>query len=850
MFITCQECNTTFRLDERLLKPTGSKVRCSQCRSTFVAAPPIAQQMTMAAAKAPVFEAVAEELPGPAVVAEPEDQGLEGIDLAELDSILENETTAVASEDRKESLSEPEVDLPSDEEEAELDEIDLDFDFDAALEAEDKETPARASNAVSEAPSDELSLDMDFEIHDDTLIIKKEEIEGLELASLTLEEEPEKPEKAPAKTASLSESTLEDDLDMAFKDLDLGEEEKAVQKPEPAKSKDQKGDNLDLMDLDLDLEGEAPPEAKEHEEVELSLADEDMELELEAAPAAEETAGGTDKKEAAIQEDLDLDLGELELEEPSKEPVAKDQKAAPKDDDLGLDLDLGGLELEEPPKEPVAKDQKKPTRSDEEELDFDLDLDLGEPLEKEPSAKKPASEEDELSLDLESDFEMAPDEGKAPMPEDKVATGDLEELSFEMDDELGEKPTSGQKAEVAAQESSEEEGDLDLSDIEQMLGGDAAAAEKPKPAVETEKAKPLSIDDEIDLQEIESAIDKADEAVESDLEMEEPELELDLNDTEAPAGVAEAPMDEPPKKDQATSEPLDLDLDLDLELEGEAAAEKAATAAGEQQEGELDLSDLAISELGEEKPVASKAETVHSGDIELDFQIEEEEGPAISPKTTVGKTTGRVAETAVEQTIETRPFEAPIATRPKPAAPKKKSSKVGVVLLLLILLAAIAGGIYYAVMYMGIEIPYVSQYLKPAPKDPAGIVNLTTMDINSKFIENSQSGRLFVITGKVRNGYGVRRNTIRLQGKLFTKGKVLVKTENSYAGIQMSDQELATLSIAEIKQALNTAPAPMEASGSVKPGQTLPFMVVFSDLPPAEQLDEFAVELVSSLPGQ
>ncbi|MBI5895757.1 MAG: zinc-ribbon domain-containing protein [Desulfobacterales bacterium] len=34
MFITCQECNTTFRLDERLLKSTGSKVRCSQCRYT------------------------------------------------------------------------------------------------------------------------------------------------------------------------------------------------------------------------------------------------------------------------------------------------------------------------------------------------------------------------------------------------------------------------------------------------------------------------------------------------------------------------------------------------------------------------------------------------------------------------------------------------------------------------------------------------------------------------------------------------------------------------------------------------------------------------------------------------
>ncbi|MBI5062440.1 MAG: zinc-ribbon domain-containing protein, partial [Desulfatitalea sp.] len=217
MFITCQECNTTFRLDERLLKSTGSKVRCSQCRYTFVATPPSARPMALAAAKVPVFEALAEEVRGPAVSEEPEDQSLEGIDLAELDSILESEAANSAPEAKKRTQAELEVDLPLDDEE-ELDEIDLDFDFDAALEAEDKDKQEQAPRAAAGVePSDELSLDMDFEIHDDTLIIKKEELEGFELATLTLEEEPvKKPEKAPVKAASLSEPSLEDDLDMAF----------------------------------------------------------------------------------------------------------------------------------------------------------------------------------------------------------------------------------------------------------------------------------------------------------------------------------------------------------------------------------------------------------------------------------------------------------------------------------------------------------------------------------------------------------------------------------------------------------------------------------------------------------
>ena len=40
MIITCKECNANFNLDESLLKPTGSKVRCSKCKEIFVAYPP------------------------------------------------------------------------------------------------------------------------------------------------------------------------------------------------------------------------------------------------------------------------------------------------------------------------------------------------------------------------------------------------------------------------------------------------------------------------------------------------------------------------------------------------------------------------------------------------------------------------------------------------------------------------------------------------------------------------------------------------------------------------------------------------------------------------------------------
>jgi predicted Zn finger-like uncharacterized protein len=40
MIITCEHCRRKFRLDEHLLKPSGSRVRCSRCLTLFRAWPP------------------------------------------------------------------------------------------------------------------------------------------------------------------------------------------------------------------------------------------------------------------------------------------------------------------------------------------------------------------------------------------------------------------------------------------------------------------------------------------------------------------------------------------------------------------------------------------------------------------------------------------------------------------------------------------------------------------------------------------------------------------------------------------------------------------------------------------
>lgn len=830
MFITCQECSTTFRLDENLLKPTGSKVRCSQCRHMFLAFPPAPQPAELVSQPVVSPAMPLDVSPPPATPVEEEEQELEGIDLAELDSIMEQEVARDdgLAEELAQELGGADAadDLP------ELDEADLDLDFDAALELGSEETTADTPSTEVDAEED-IDLDMDFSLDDDLPPVPpvSQEVtnttEELEDA-LSLEEDLEAAGKATAE-APLPDDEL--DLDIDLGGLDSGVEEK----PLPLADAKASGDDLDLGDLDFDLDGETPEKEISGEEPELSLADE-SDLTLEASgPDVDSLEPVVTEAEETQDLDLDLDFGdELELElddtpkvsaEDTEEPelsLEPDAQAEPAGDELDLgDLDsllgAGDEELE------VKMDE-----SDSESGDLELELDL----EDDDSAKKPVTGGGE---------------------------DDLEDLEFELDAEFTDGPATetatdeATPAELGAGDTIGEDGEIDLSDIEEMLEGGQASDEATKPVEAFGEDLDLGLGDdsgEIDLTEIESAIDSADAvdaARELDEEAEEPELELDFDLDDEPRPAAEQTSEslelDLSLEDEAPAADDDLELDLDLELESDAPSGQV-----ESEDEELDLSDL--SELVEEP---KKTETIDNGDIELEFEIEEDEvEPAVAAAEDVNRTAGAATapELPIEETLEAPFVDERPAKPPKPVKPKKKTSKTLLVLFFLILLGGLGYGAYYAVTQLGIEIPYLSDYLKPKPQDPAGTLNLSTMEINSKFIENSLSGRLFVITGKVRNGYSTNREKIRLQGKLFTKGKVLVKTEYSYAGIMLDDQELATLPIAQIKQRLTAVPQVQTGSTIVKPGQNIPFMVIFSELPPPEQLDEFAIELLSSVQGR
>ena len=298
MFITCQQCSTMFRLDENRLKPQGSKVRCSQCGNMFIATPPAPVDV-----QPPVMDEPAGQSDSPPASEAAVDRELEGIDLAELDSILE----------RDRALNSVDDDLKSQKEEiVEFDEADLDFDFESALEGDEEPDPAVAAEVTAPA-ADELDLDMDFDLDSGEMgAARAETAEGALTEDSVLEASEDSIDLTadgllPAEDIEAGEGDLTEDVELALEGFeealsltddaepvieDEASEELAAEQPPEAGAL---GLDDDLGDLDAFLGEDGAEQEQGREEPELSLdeggefsAGQDQGLEL--APEFDATA--------------------------------------------------------------------------------------------------------------------------------------------------------------------------------------------------------------------------------------------------------------------------------------------------------------------------------------------------------------------------------------------------------------------------------------------------------------------------------------------------------------------------------------------------------------------------------
>lgn len=194
----------------------------------------------------------------------------------------------------------------------------------------------------------------------------------------------------------------------------------------------------------------------------------------------------------------------------------------------------------------------------------------------------------------------------------------------------------------------------------------------------------------------------------------------------------------------------------------------------------------------------------------------------------------------------------PVLTPAPGSRRRKKKSRIGTPVLLLMLIFLLVAGAYIASIMTGYKIPYISdiqipfieQYLKKPAQEIADAKPLPNQkSVNGRFVANSTTGNLFVITGRVENPSNVAYKHIQISGALITKGKQEAKIKNVYCGNIIPEDMLKTGNIADINKILAVKTGNNNLNANIKPKASILFMIVFSELP--EKLQNFTVKVIS-----
>jgi pilus assembly protein FimV len=529
MIITCKECNSSFNVDDGLIKETGSKVRCSKCENIFVAYPHSPEDDLLLGSD--------EQLLGSDGSSE-----LDDLDSSLDDFFSEDESfeTAALQKDADDELGlglglDPQIDekedTPAPALETEESELAL-GDFEDKLDME----PGPGIEDKLEDTVSELGLDLDLgdgagpDTAEESMIGDElPDLEGLEELS-ALADDPLALDDTDAalgdhdlglEAEEKQETTdrefgVDDELDLA--DLDLGKEEST--ELEAPSTNDSEDLNLDLL-LDQDAEtqqgdeiSDAGAAVEETDELDLS----DFDLENDDAPAAE-TASEKDS------EDLDFDLG---LE---PETIAGDAE------NIADELDISDLEAI------IDSEPDEPAENSPAALELDLELEDDQET-RAADATAAADDDDELDFsDLENMFESS----ETPEPSGESDDADELDLQFNIDE-----PVTGVSDTSASGDADDVDQEDDLLDIEKMLGENQDTAGEdlnsplemdaaPDDASKEEDDLELEFDLESELQEKEDFFDgsaTADEQLESNL------LTSDETGTSDKAGIEEVDFEE------------------------------------------------------------------------------------------------------------------------------------------------------------------------------------------------------------------------------------------------------------------------------------------------------------------
>lgn len=117
-------------------------------------------------------------------------------------------------------------------------------------------------------------------------------------------------------------------------------------------------------------------------------------------------------------------------------------------------------------------------------------------------------------------------------------------------------------------------------------------------------------------------------------------------------------------------------------------------------------------------------------------------------------------------------------------------------------------------------------------------------DPKGAFMTNREAGEIFVVSGEAVNNFKKPRASIQVKAIVVgPKGEILVQ-KTAYCGNALSKEQLATLPMAKIEEAMASPFGDSLANLGVQPGKSIPFVIVLNGV--QKNAAEFSVEVVGS----
>lgn len=233
-----------------------------------------------------------------------------------------------------------------------------------------------------------------------------------------------------------------------------------------------------------------------------------------------------------------------------------------------------------------------------------------------------------------------------------------------------------------------------------------------------------------------------------------------------------------------------------------------------------------------------------------EFSLEQEkEQPAKSPKEpkefSFGEPEPKVPEKLTFEEFAAGEEELPPLSIPSRRRGRSLVSIIGIVVAIVLLVAVVGVGV--AFMLKGptvldmIGLGKLAQMAGIEMKEEGAV---TVKSADGAFLANAEAGEIFVIRGEVVNNFAKPRASIQVKGMLYgPTGAVQQKT--AYCGNVLTNEQLATLPMAKITAAMNNQFGDSLSNMGVKPGATIPYVIVFDKVP--KEIKDFAVEAVGSM---